>query len=269
MNDKKSDHTEEELSLANQQKFWTREFVLIALINMGIFFGFNMTTIGIPIYVAQLGATDLIAGLVTTFATGAALFVRPFSGIMSDRFGRKGILVSGVAAMTAIIAAYAVFPILSVIVGLRLLHGIGWGLGSTAISTMAADTIPKKRFAEGMGYFALAASLAAAVAPALSVALIQNAGIKPMIIVAASCTAGSLILSVFQLWLRPNGGLGGGVQSYPKIAKREQKKKWQMCDLFEKKALLPASMIFLLNCAFASIVTFITLHGQAKGIDTI
>lgn len=255
MNDKNSIHTQEKLSSSTKKSFWTRDFILIALINLTTFVGFNMTTIGMPIYVAKLGAPDLIVGLVTTVATGAALFIRPFSGIMLDRFGRKGILISSIGAMAVIIAAYAVFPVLGIIVTLRFFHGIGWGLGSTAISTIAADIIPKKRFAEGMGYFALSASLATAVAPALSMALIQNVGINPMIIVASSCTIISLIFAIFQ--------------HASKIEKVERKRKIQMSDFFDKRALLPASMMFLLNCAFASVITFIALHGQAKGIDNL
>lgn len=239
----------------DNKSLWTKGFILIALINLATFLGFNMTTIGMPIYVAQLGATDLIAGLVISFTAGSALFIRPFSGIMLDRFGRKGILISSIATMAAIIAAYALFPIIGFIVALRLLHGISWGLGSTAISTIAADTIPRKRFAEGMGYFALTGALSTAVAPALSVALIQNAGVSPMIVIASSCTIVALILALFE--------------HAPKLEKKAEKKKLQLSDFFDKKALLPAVIMLLLNFAFASVITFIALHGQARGVDNI
>lgn len=239
----------------NKTNIWTRDFIMIALINLFIFFGFNMTTVGMPVYVTQLGATDFVAGLVISFATGAALFIRPFTGIMLDRYGRKSILLVSVGLMAAVIVAYAVFPVLGIILTLRLLHGIGWGLSSTATSTIVADVIPKNRFAEGMGYFALTSAIATALAPALSVALLQNSGIWPMIIIAAGCTILSFILSTFQ--------------RSKEITKIERNKKLQLTDFYDKGALLPAGVMFLLNCGFASIMTFITLHGQARGVDNI
>lgn len=239
----------------DNKSIWSRDFVFLALINMTTFLGFHMTTTGMPVYVAQLGATDLIAGLATTFVAGAALFIRPFVGLMLNRYGRRGILIFSIAAMAAIIAAYTVFPILSVILALRLLHGIAWGMSSTATATLSADIIPKHRFAEGMGYFALASALAAALAPALSIAMIQSVGARPMILLASFFTVLSLILAI--------------LQRAPEAPKAPSKQRFQLSDLFDKRALLPAGMMLLLNCGFASVTTFIALHGQARGVDNI
>ena len=255
MNNKKVTPSKVGIPSSNQESIWTKDFIILALVNLTTFIGFNMTTTGMPVYVSSLGASDLITGLVTSLATGAALFIRPFTGIMLDRFGRKGILISSIAAMAATTVAYAVFPILGIILALRLLHGIGWGLGSTATSTIAADIIPKNRFAEGMGYFALVSSLAIAVAPALSIVLLQNVGILPVIIVAASSTVISLILA----FLQPS----------QTILKIKNKNKLKLTDLVDKRALLPAGIMFLISSAFASVTTFIVLHGQEKGVDNI
>ena len=56
-------------------------------------------------------------------------------------------------------------------------------------ATIAADIIPKRRFAEGMGYYALTAAISSALAPAVSVELVQGAGGPAMIFVAAGITA--------------------------------------------------------------------------------
>jgi MFS family permease len=255
MHNKKATHSKERATLSNQESIWTKEFIILALINLTTFIGFNMMSTGMPVYVASLGANDLIAGLVMSLSTGAALVIRPFTGIMLDLFGRKGILISSVAAMAVTTVAYAVFPVLSIILALRLLHGIGWGLGSTATSTIAADIIPKNRFAEGMGYFSLVSSLAVAVAPALTISLLENAGVLPVIIIAASSTVLSLILTFFQ--------------SSQTIRKFKNTSKLKLTDFVDKRALLPAGIMFLISCAFASITTFIALYGQAKGVDNI
>ena len=237
------------------EKIWTRGFILIAIINMAIFTGFNMLMTSMPLYIASLGAADFVTGLATTFATGAALIIRAFTGVLLDRFGRKGILISGIGIMAAVTVAYAVFPIVGVILTLRLLHGIGWGLSSTATSTIAADAIPKKRFAEGIGYFALTSSLAVAAAPALAIGLVQSVGIMPVLIIAGGCTFLALVVSF--------------IECSPKAESVHQKQKFGLSSMFDKKALLPSGIMLLINCAFASITTFIALHGQAQGVSNI
>jgi len=183
---------------ASLREIFTRDFLLLATINLAMFFGFQMTNVGLPVYVAQLGANAQIVGLVGTVMTITAVVVRIFAGPLLDRFGRKGALVGGSVVMAASIFSYAVFPLVGIILGVRLLQGVGWGLGSTASSTMAADVIPKRRFAEGMGYFALTNALSSALAPAVSIALVQGPGAHYMIYVAAGCTALAFVLALFQ-----------------------------------------------------------------------
>ncbi|MBP3866506.1 MAG: MFS transporter, partial [Eggerthellaceae bacterium] len=166
-------------------EIFTRDFLLLATINLAMFFGFQMSNVGLPVYVAQLGANAQVVGLVGTVMTLTAVIVRVFAGPLLDRFGRKGALVVGSLVMACSIFAYAIFPVVGIILGVRLIQGIGWGLGSTASSTMAADVIPKHRFAEGMGYFAMTNSISSALAPAVSVALVQGPGAIYMIYVAA------------------------------------------------------------------------------------
>ena len=170
-------------------EIFTRDFLLLATINLAMFFGFQMTNVGLPVYVAQLGANAGIVGLVGTVMTVTAVVVRIFAGPLLDRFGRKGALVSGSIIMAASIVSYAIFPVVGIILGVRLLQGLVWGLGSTASSTMAADVIPKPRFAEGMGYFALTNAFSSALAPAASIALVQGPGAHYMIYTAAGCAA--------------------------------------------------------------------------------
>lgn len=255
MSAKEESSTQSDPTSEPKQSIWTRDFILIALINLAAFLSFNMATTGMPVYVASLGASSFQVGLVTTLATTAALCIRPFTGIMLDRFQRKGMLIVGLITVIITTAAYAVFPLVGVILALRIFHGIGWGLGSSATSTIAADVIPRKRFAEGMGYFALTTAVAVAIAPALAIALVQNSGALPMIIIATIAAAIALVLACFQ---RSNT-----------IEKVAEKAKLTVADFFDKRALLPAIIMFFANIAFASIITFIALHGEQQGADNI
>lgn len=81
----------------SQERIFTSGFLTIALVNMVMFMGFQMTTTGIPVYADSIGATPLEVGLVTTCVTLSALAVRPFSGMALDRFGRKGLFIAALA----------------------------------------------------------------------------------------------------------------------------------------------------------------------------
>lgn len=234
---------------------WTQDFIFVALINLTIFLGFNITSTGMPLYVSALGANDFITGLATTLVTVAALVVRPFTGIIMDRFGHKGVLIVSLLFMIVIIAAYAVFPIVAIILALRVFHGITWGVTSTATSTIAADIIPRPRFAEGMGFFALAMSLAVAIGPALAIVILQDYSIVLLALIAGGSTVAALILTFFM--------------HSKKAAQPKKKGKLTLSSFFEKQALLPAILIFFSNCAFGSVTTFIALHGQERGVDKI
>jgi len=270
----------------NEASLWTKSFIIISLINMLIFFGFQMAMAGMPLYVFSLGANDFIVGIVTTIGAAAALMIRPFSGIIVDRFSRRNVLVAGLIVMVLSTLGYAAFPFIGTILLLRVLHGVGWGLSSTAISTLAADVIPKSRFAEGMGYFGLVTSLAMVIAPALAVMLILKSLAVELFVVAAGSVVIGLVFSVFQL---PKGAQTAGTQIMDAQTTGEQTMDAQptieipdtkglsirkkVADFiekfFEKKAYLPAVTILLICLAFAPIATFIAIHGLEQGVEDI
>ena len=267
-------------------EIFTRDFVVLATINLALFFGFQMVTIGMPVYVAQLGADSFTVGVVTSIFTITATLVRVFAGAILDRFGRIGTLVSGIAIMACMVISYAIFPVVGIIIGLRVIHGLGWGLGSTATSTIAADIIPKKRFAEGMGYFAMTNAVAGALAPALSIFLVQGPGALYMLGISAAFTVLALVLALADakhLGKRsnPQAGMpqGAGLEHSRENAERvpgpaeatatTAAPARKVVTFFERRALLPSMAMLLVNIGFGTITTFIALHAAAQGVPEI
>ena len=259
-------------------EIFTRDFLLLATINLAAFFGFQMVNVGLPLYMDQLGATGQVVGLATTLMTITATAVRIFAGAMLDRFGRVGMLIAGTLIMACTIIAYAIFPLVGVILGLRLLHGIGWGMGSTASSTLAADIIPKKRFAEGMGYFAMTNALSSALAPVASLALVNGPGAVYMIYAAAGITALAVVFTLVErhFYLRnstakagtqeqtaaeANGAADGNGPAAP-----QPQKYSKLETLFDRRAVLPGLLMLLVNIGFGCITTFIALHADNQGV---
>ena len=272
------------MSDAPLREIFTRDFLMLATINLSMFFGFQMLNIGLPVYMAQLGAAGQIIGLATTLMTIMATIMRVFAGALLDRFGRWGMLIGGTVVMVCAITSFAIFPVVGIILGLRMLHGVGWGVGSTASSTIAADIIPKKRFAEGMGYFAMTTAISSAVAPAASVALLQGAGAEGMIYVAAGITALSLVLSIVEALIskraaakrvhadeapveerRDDRGASGKTSAPVRDGELRNPKYSGIEALFERRAVVPGVLMFLVNVGFGCITTFIALHAGEQG----
>lgn len=266
-------------------RLWTPAFVLVSLVNLATFMAFNMTNTGMPVFVSMLGGSPFQVGLVTTLTTASALVTRPFTGLMVDRFGRKGILLAGVIVTLGSVALFPIVPIVPAILGLRFIQGLGWGLSSTATSTIAADVIPPRRFAEGMGYFSLTTSISAAIAPALSIVLLEQAGIETMIAVSIACAGAALAFALparfrtpaalqkppvpfAEAKARADSGKAAESDDTPS-AQPGRKGRFSLDALFERRALVPSVLIFLMNVAFTPISTFIVLHGQDRGVEGI
>ena len=190
--------------------------------------------------------------------------------------------------MVCMVVSYAIFPIIGVIIGLRVVHGLGWGLGSTATSTIAADIIPKKRFAEGMGYFAMTTAIAGALAPALSIFHVQGPGALYMLGISAGFTALALVLALADakhLGKRsnphadmPQGTAPGKPDAKPANAvpartpaatPQPVAPASKIDTFFERRALLPSMTMLLVNIGFGTITTFIALHAAAQGVPEI
>ena len=228
---------------------WTRNYVLIVVINGLLFVGFQFYPAALPPYVKSLGASDSTLGWLMAVSTLATLMTRPLAGVLLDRLGRRGVFLSGLALVTAASAAMYFFPVVGLILLLRFMHGLGWGVATTSSSTVAADYIPKARFGEGMGYFSLAAGMAMAVSPAIALSL--QAG--PMFILATAFMAGSTLLAFF-LQYRPVAPQSGAPVSR---------------NPYEKAAINPAVVMFLVNTAYGAVVTFLALYASQRGIANI
>lgn len=189
-----------------KEKLWTRDFVLIILINFLVFMNHIMIVSTFPMYLEQvLGLNEAIAGMAALFFSLVAVILRPFIGWLLDQGHRKGILIFGLSGMLlmplgylasdciASALGYAAAGAVALALVCRMLHGASLALCNTSNATIASDALPQSRFAEGMGYFGMATALATSLAPALSLALMK-VSFQLLFVVTAAFMAISLIL---------------------------------------------------------------------------
>ena len=178
-------------------KLWTRDLVLIILVNLCVFTNDIMSLSTFPFYIQSLGGSEAVAGICAAAFAFVAVIIRPFVGWWLDNGVRKVALVVGLLLLGAAPLGYVFVPVLSMSIAFRMLHGIGLSFSNSTTATVASDVICRPRFAEGMGYFGMATALASAIAPALGLSLMEGFGFGTLYAVAAGIAGLGLVLFAF------------------------------------------------------------------------
>lgn len=232
---------------------WTRNFINISFVNLFIFFSFQMIFPVLPLYVKNMGASDSVIGLVMGIFTVSTLISRPITGLLLDTVDKKKVLVFGLCIFSSMVFMYGLAGSIASVIIIRLLHGAGWGLTGTSTATIASEIIPKSRFAEGMGYFSLANGVSMALAPAVGIFVGTSYGLKTVFFVAAALAFLSLIISLFLQ-----------CKHYTRPISPHLKK-----ELYEKKAVNPAVLMYFLSFSYGSVISFLPLYANMRGIRHI
>ena len=129
------------------RKFWI--IALIALINS---LSFTILIPTIYLYGKQFGLNDFQTSLLFSIYSLAQFFATPIIGKLSDRYGRKPLLIISLAGTVVanLLAGFA--PTASLLFFARLLDGITGGNVSVAQAVIADVTTPADR-AKGFGIF--------------------------------------------------------------------------------------------------------------------
>jgi MFS family permease len=135
----------------------------------------------------------------------------------------------------------------------RLIHGLAFGVASTATGTIAAEVIPDERRGEGTGYFAMSMNLAMAIGPFLGLFITQHFSYS---VIFVSATVFSIVSLLATMLLRvPKRTLQ---PQQPKVHNVSMK----FSDFFEKSALPVSALVGIAGFAYSSVLSFITSYSQ-------
>ena len=184
-------------SQGTQPKLWTKDLVLIILVNLCVFTNHIMSLSTFPLFIQSLGGTEAIAGICAAVFSFVAVIIRPFVGWWLDNGVRRAALVIGLLLLGLAPLGYVFVPTLSLAIALRMIHGVGLSFSNSTTATVASDVICHPRFAEGMGCFGMATALASAIAPALGLELMYGFGFQVLYATAAGIALLGLVLFMF------------------------------------------------------------------------
>lgn len=162
--------------MSTQRSFWTKNFTLLFGSNALLFMVYNMQVPVLPLFGKFLGLSASQIGLFVGTIMFAAMVVRLFSGKLLTIFSKKTLLLVGVLLYLFTSIGYPLLTPFAFLIALRILNGVGHGLGTTYFATAAADELPMNRLGEGMGYFGVSSMLTASLAPLIALPIAQHLG---------------------------------------------------------------------------------------------
>ena len=120
----------------------------------------------IPFYAEALGASGFVIGVLISAFSIAQLVSAPLWGKLSDRHGRRPVLVLGLAISAVSYVVFAFAQSLWLLFLSRGVQGLGGGTVGVIQAYVADASEPEER-AKGLGWLSAATSLGAIVGPAL------------------------------------------------------------------------------------------------------
>jgi multidrug resistance protein len=141
--------------VSSERRFkWTVALILFGVLFLGVS-DTQLVAPLLPLIALDLGTTPGHAGIiVTTYSLAAAAFAL-FVGPLSDRVGRKKVLVSGLALFT--IASFLTYHVstFNALVILRAMTGLAAGTLSTSALSFAGDYYPYEQRGRAMGILSM------------------------------------------------------------------------------------------------------------------
>ena len=231
---------------------WTRHFTTCAAANFLLFFSFYQLLPILPMFIIDKFQTDnATAGIIISLYTIGALACRPFAGFLVDTLSRKPLYFWTFFAFTLCFIGYKTLGLIPLLALLRFMHGLCFGISTTASNTVAIDALPSSRRGEGIGYFGISVNLAFATGPMTGMFLYEAFGDNIVFAI-------SIILCVIGLVL---------VQTL-KVAPKEKKPHAPLSlDRFFLTRAIPQFVNFIfVGFAYGPVTNYIALYAKELGI---
>jgi DHA1 family tetracycline resistance protein-like MFS transporter len=199
----------------------TRPLLIIFLTIFVNLIGFGIIVPLLPFYAETFGASPVVIGLLFAVFSLCQLIAAPALGDLSDRYGRRPVLVFSLAGTVVSFVMLALAHSVAMLFLARIVDGLSGGNISTARAYVADITEPKDR-ARAYGLIGAAFGLGFVMGPALSGMLAQVSYTAPIWAAAALTLVAT---AMAWLWLpetvhRAQAGTGNPLSYLPELLRR-------------------------------------------------
>lgn len=238
-----------------KEKLWTTTFVVNMLLNFIFYLVFYLPTVVIgTMAMERYHASASIAGILSGIFIVGGFIARLWAGNNMKRLGAKKLLYIGTLIYFLLTFAYFFVHSVVLLLILRLVHGLGFGIAATASGTLAGAIVPSSRRGEGIGYYALSVTLSSAVGPFLSMFLYRTSGFYSLIWLSALLLFIALV-GIFFIHIEKTTDSSNSIDN-------KVHKKFAWSNYFEKEALPISLIAFLIGISYSSILSFMDAYAR-------
>ena len=179
---------------------WALAIIVVGLLLTLALSALDATIVGtaLPTIVSTLHGFEQYSWVVTAYLLTSTTVV-PIVGKLSDQFGRKGFLLTGIALFLLGSALAGTAQTMTQLILFRGLQGLGAGFMQTLAFTLVADLFPPAERGRWQGIFVGVLSLALIVGPAIGGWITDHASWRWVFYV--NLPVGALALLVLTVWL--------------------------------------------------------------------
>jgi len=230
----------------------TRPFLSVTVTAFIFFFYIGMVLVTVPRFIEEeLGYGEFGIGLaIATFAV-AAVVARPFLGRLTERFGRRALMMAGALLAASAGAVLGLATELWQVLVLRAVMGLGEAALFVAAATLIADLSPPHRRAEAASYFSVAVYGGIGIGPSLGEWVLGDDRYGLTFLVAAGFATLAAI-TVLGVPSRVDRSSAPTAQGKP--------------PLFHRAALWPGLVLACGIASFAVFSAFIPEHARSVGL---
>lgn len=241
-------------------RLWTKDYIAVCLTTFLMFLNYYYLLVTIPIYLIQdLEGNTAQAGLLVAVFYVSAILIRFVAGRWIESYGiKKVFLTSLIIYLGAAFMYFLTHSLMSLLI-LRVIHGIGFGMLTTATGTIVATIIPNSRKGEGMGYYGLMMNISMALGPFVGLLTMNQWGSVVMFAVSVI----SVLIGTFTALLI-------SLPKQEKIKATEPKKKGvKIKDLIEVSSLRISFVSFYFAIVYSSIVSFVSVYAEERQLTEV
>jgi MFS transporter, DHA1 family, multidrug resistance protein len=216
----------------------------------------------LPLFAVHLGATAFEVGIIAAISTLAGIALSIPAGMLSDRFGRKTMLVSAGVVFASAPAMYLFTSGIWQLAAIRFYHGLATAIFMPVAMAFVSDLHEGSK-GEKLGWFSTATLLGRFMAPLTGGAVLgyygSNSGVGYAAIYAVCLAGGILALAISAKMPLPT--------TPPRTQKRWKDQVTGLSQLISSGPLLAlgmmeASVLFM----YGTIEVFLPLYGLGQGI---
>ncbi|MFQ5852372.1 MAG: MFS transporter [Candidatus Binatia bacterium] len=175
----------------------SRAVIIASTLEAAMYIGYAAFLGFFPLYAKGIGHNDAAIGLIMGAQLGTTMVGKPAGGWLSDRFGRKPVILLGLLVCALILPLIVLGKSFVTLLVLSCLFGLGVAIVTPSTTALVADLAKAGRMGSAMGVFGTIWDSGEAAGPILAGFLIASLGyFNSFLIISGLMALGALVFAV-------------------------------------------------------------------------